>query len=213
MVIAAEGDWSNAAYIMAIASLGCGSGFEDIIIEGLNSESIQGDREITSLLDKFGVSIRRSGNGVNCGYRVCGNPYRSIDADCSQIPDLVPALAVVAAYNEGDSIFRNVERLRIKECDRIDAVTDMLSVVGVKVDITQNEGHENMIVHGKGMNRPAAETITIDSRNDHRIAMAAAAVAFAEKEPVIIKDAMAVNKSYPGFYDVIEQLGMHHVML
>ena len=183
------------------------------MIEGLNSESIQGDREITSILDKFGVSIRRSGNGVNCGYRVCGNPYRSIDADCSQIPDLVPALAVVAAYNEGDSIFRNVERLRIKECDRIDAVTDMLSVVGVEVDITRNEGHENMIVHGKGMNRPVAETITIDSRNDHRIAMAAAAVAVAEKEPVIIKDAMAVNKSYPGFYDVIEQLGMHHVML
>ena len=213
VVITAEGDWSNAAYIMAIASLGCGSGFEDIIIEGLNSESIQGDREITSLLDKFGVSIRRSGSGVNCGYRVCGNPYRSIDADCSQIPDLVPALAVVAAYNEGDIIFRNVERLRIKECDRIDAVTDMLSVVGVEVDITRNEGHENMIVHGKGMNRPVAETITIDSRNDHRIAMAAAAIAFAEKEPVIIKDAMAVNKSYPGFYDVIEQLGMHHVML
>ena len=213
IVINAEGDWSNAAYIMSIASLGCGSGFEDITIEGLNPESIQGDREITGLLEKFGVSIRRSGDGLCCKYRVCGNPYRSIDADCSQIPDLVPALSVLAAYNDGDSIFRNVERLRIKECDRIDAVTEMLSEAGVKVDITHNEGHENMIVHGKGMNRPVEKTITIDSRNDHRIAMAAAAIAFAEKVPVVIKDAMAVNKSYPGFYDVIEQLGMNHVMM
>ncbi len=218
-VITAEGDWSNAAYIMAIASLGCGSAFSEVTIEGLNSESIQGDREIIRLLEKFGVSIRRvgeegkSGDGKRNGYKVCGNPYRSIDADCSQIPDLVPALAVIAAYNDGDSIFRNVERLRIKECDRIDAVTDMLKQVNVLVDITQDNGHENIIVHGKGMSRPSSETITIDSRNDHRIAMAAAAIAFAENVPVVIRDAMAVNKSYPGFYDVIEQLGMHHVIL
>ena len=214
-VIIAEGDWSNAAYIMAIASLGCGSAFSEVTIEGLNSESIQGDREIIRLLEKFGVSIRRvgeegkSGDGKRYGYKVCGNPYRSIDADCSQIPDLVPALAVIAAYNDGDSIFRNVERLRIKECDRIDAVTDMLLQIGVKVDITQNDGHESMIVHGKGMDSPVPETITIDSRNDHRIAMAAAAIAFAESVPVVIKDAMAVNKSYPGFYEVIAKLGMN----
>jgi len=208
--IEAEGDWSNAAYIMAIAALGSGTVFDSITIDGLNPDSIQGDRAIIPILRDFGISVSedRDGKAGNAVYTLSGNPSRPVDVDCSQIPDLVPALAVVAAYTKGDSVFRNVERLRMKECDRIEAVSEMLSKVGAKVDITSTNGSENMTVHGKGMNAPADHTVIINSFNDHRIAMAAAALAVAESMPVIIEDAMAVNKSYPGFFDHIEKLGI-----
>ncbi len=209
IVIAAEGDWSNAAYIMAIAAAGAGRSFDGVTVRGLCPDSRQGDREIISVLEKFGVSVIERDNEGAAEYIVHGNPYRCVDVQCRDIPDLVPALAVIAAYTDGDSIFRNVERLRLKECDRIEAVVSMLAKVGVLVDITYERDHENMIVHGKGMLDPVSDDIVIDSRNDHRIAMCAAAIAFAENAPVVIKDAMAVNKSYPGFYDVIDKLGMN----
>lgn len=204
-VIKAEGDWSNAAYIMAIAALGCGRSFDGVTINGLAPDSIQGDRRIVEILDKFGINIKAG----TC-YSITSGPLNSVDIECGQIPDLVPALAVIAAYTTGESIFRNVGRLRVKECDRIEAVRDLLAQVKVPVDITSENGRENMIVHGKGMNDPVHNDIRIKSFNDHRIAMAAAAVAFAEDSPVVIEDAMAVNKSYPGFYEVINMLGMDH---
>ena len=209
--IVAEGDWSNAAYIMAIASLGSGRAFDALTIEGLNPDSIQGDRAVVDVMHDFGirVSCEQLEDGTSA-YTVKGYPQKGVDIDCSQIPDLVPALAVLAAYTDGDSVFRNVERLRMKECDRIDAVSAMLSAVNVKVDITSDPDthHETMTVHGKGNNAPVSEAICVDSFNDHRIAMAAAALALSENVPVEINDPMAVNKSYPGFYDVIRKLGV-----
>ena len=208
-MVYAEGDWSNAAYIMAIAALSCGRSFDSLTIDGLDPDSIQGDRAVAGIMKEFGVEERtvRSADGSS-DYVISGNPVKPVDVDCSQIPDLVPALAVVAAYAGGESIFRNVGRLRMKECDRIEAVTSLLAAVDVKVDITSHDGVEDMTVYGKGGNSPAVHEITVDSFNDHRIAMAACALAAAEPVPVVIKDPMAVNKSYPGFYDVIEKLGI-----
>ena len=211
--IVAEGDWSNAAYVMALATLGCsGSAFDRFAIRGLNPDSIQGDRAVIDILEKFGVGVlcKPSGDG-QASYTIKGGPQNPVDTDCSQIPDLVPALAVIAAYTDGDSIFRNVQRLRIKECDRIEAVTAMLAAVDVKVDIISDKrsGREDMIVHGKGDRRVSGRGIGIDSFNDHRIAMAASALAFAENVPVTITGAQAVNKSYPGFYDLAENMGLN----
>ncbi|MCR5673694.1 MAG: 3-phosphoshikimate 1-carboxyvinyltransferase [Lachnospiraceae bacterium] len=208
--IEAEGDWSNGAYLMAIASLGSGRAFEEFTVEGLKSDSIQGDRAVVDVLSQFGVSVERRScdDGVFSGYTVSGRPLKAVDINCQQIPDLVPALSVLAAYAKGNSTFRNVERLRIKECDRVDAISRMLGAVDVKVDIISHEGHEDMVIFGKGTTGQLKNDIVIDSFNDHRIAMAAAALAFAENAPVIIKDAMAVNKSYPGFYELIEKMGI-----
>ena len=210
--IVSEGDWSNAAYIMTIASLGSGKAFDSLTIDGLAYNSIQGDRAVADIMRDFGidVSLKQGEDPSSSGYTIKGRPTKPVDVDCSQIPDLVPALAVLAAYAEGDSIFRNVERLRMKECDRIDAVSQMLSTVHVMVDITSDHetGSETMIVHGKGGSSPVVNVPVIDSFNDHRIAMAAAAIALAEDVPVIINDPMAVNKSYPGFYDVVATLGI-----
>lgn len=204
--ITAEGDWSNAAYIMAAAAVGCPKSFDSFSVSGLNAASIQGDRAVVDILKEFGVKVSTSTAAIT----IKGNPQKPVDVDCSQIPDLVPALAVIAAYTNGDSVFRNVGRLRMKECDRIEAVTEMLSKAGVVVYITSDPetGSENMTVCGKGPNSPEKREIVIDSMNDHRIAMAAAAIALAEDVPVVIKDAMSVNKSYPGFYEDIKKMGL-----
>ena len=211
--ITAEGDWSNAAYIMAIATLGSGAAFDSLTIEGLKGDSIQGDRRIVDLLKEFGVDVSfvcgRNGSGA---YTIKGNPVKGVDADCSQIPDLVPALCVIAAFAPAKSVFRNVGRLRAKECDRIDATGSLLSAVGVKYDAFRDGNREDLIVYGKGMNKGGYSEIRVNSFNDHRIAMAASALCYAEECPVIIEDAMAVNKSYPGFYDVLKNIGADYVI-
>ncbi len=213
--IKAEGDWSNGAYVCAIGSLGCGRYFDTFSISGLNPESIQGDRAAVDVMKEFGigVDVLRDAGADTAEYVIKGRPQKPVDVECSQIPDLVPALAVLAAFADGDSVFRNVSRLRMKECDRIEAVKDMLGEIGISVDITSENGSENMTVCGRGGDvslqlSDGSEHITIDSFNDHRIAMAAAAIAFAADTPVMIRDAMAVDKSYPGFYDLVEKLGM-----
>ncbi len=208
-IIRAEGDWSNSAYVMVLASLGADRFPGGFTIEGLNPDSIQGDRAAAGILRRFGIDVSESpcGDGTSA-YTITGRPENPIDIDCSQIPDLVPALAVLAAYADGKSVFRNVERLRIKECDRVSAIEKLLSSISVQVDITSEDGSETMTVTGKGSDSPVDHPIEADSFNDHRIAMAAAALAFAEKEPVVIKDAMSVNKSYPGFFELVRKMGI-----
>ena len=214
--IAAEGDWSNGAYLMTIGALGCGRVFDCLTVTGLDPESIQGDREVIDIFKQFGITVNvdRSPAGRGADITVAGFPKHPVNIQCPQIPDLVPALAVTAAFTEGDSIFGNIGRLRMKECDRVEAVKSMLHAIGVKVDITWNGDVENMTVHGRSRESFADLSndalLSVDSCNDHRIAMAAAAVAFAVDRPVLIKDAMAVDKSYPGFYEVIAKLGMDH---
>ncbi|MBQ6575916.1 MAG: 3-phosphoshikimate 1-carboxyvinyltransferase [Lachnospiraceae bacterium] len=199
----AEGDWSNAAYLLAIAALGCGVLFDRFTVDGLSPNSIQGDRAIVDIMRQFGIEVDITENGCT----VSGRPKGGVDVDCSQIPDLVPALAVLAANVDDKSVFRNVERLRLKECDRVMAVCDMLDRFGIEVNITQNGDSEDMTVSGKGA-ITALQPVKIRSYNDHRIAMAAAAFALASDQPVVIEDAMAVDKSFPGFYEVIGKMGI-----
>ena len=235
--IEAEGDWSNSAYIMAVGSLGSGRLFDSLRVTGLDPDSIQGDRAVVDIFEKFGiqVDIIRGENSKEADYVIKSSPKHPVDIDCTQIPDLVPALAVLAAFAPGKSTFRNVGRLRMKECDRVEAISEMLGAIAVKVDIKCDGDSEVIVVCGcaggrrdatkrvpqtRGLSRSVedclsdwrpvgqAPHISIDSKNDHRIAMAAAAIAAGTGEPVVIKDAMAVDKSYPGFYDVIRRIGI-----
>ena len=150
-IIQAEGDWSNGAYIMAIGALGCGRLFDSLTVTGLDPESIQGDRAVVDIFEKFGIdmSVTASDKEGSVSYVIKSGPKRPVDIDCSQIPDLVPALAVIAAFTDGKSVFRNVSRLRMKESDRVEAIRSMLGAVGVVVDITRDGGIENLEVYGK----------------------------------------------------------------
>lgn len=203
--IVAEGDWSNAAYVIAPFILDRECADEGIRIAGLYPASIQGDRAFIDILGGFGVEAYF--DDATSEYVVRGYPLTCVDVDCSQIPDLVPILAVLAAFADGDSVFRNVERLRMKECDRIDAVSSVLSAIGVKTEVTKTDGHEDLSVHGGGVNAPVDDLI-LSSFNDHRIAMADQAIAAGLGRSLTIKGAGAVNKSYPGYFELMEKMGM-----
>ncbi len=170
-----EGDWSNAAFWEAANA--CGS---EIVIDGLDENSLQGDRAVRSILSEI-----RSGD-------------RDV-VNCSEIPDIIPALAVSAAAGNDVIRFVNAGRLRIKESDRLAAVAECLSRLGVRVD----EQDDELTVIGGGM-KGGCE---LDCYNDHRIAMSMAIAALSCEEPVVIKGAESVNKSYPDFFDVFRELG------
>ena len=117
--------------------------------------------------------------------------------DGSDIPDLIPILSVVAAANQGAE-FTNIRRLRLKESDRVAAIISMIENLGGKAEATE----DTLTIYGTGLTGG-----TVDSRNDHRIAMAAAIAATVCSKNVTICGAEAVNKSYPGFWDEYRRLG------
>ena len=172
--VTVEGDWSNGAFWVAAKTLG-----SDLEVLNLDPNSLQGDRASANLLKEL---------------------KDNIVIDASDIPDLVPILAIVAGANQG-AVFMNVHRLRLKESDRVASTIAMIEALGGKA--TDMGGH--LVVHGTGYTGG-----TVDSSNDHRIAMAAAIAATVCTEPVTVLGAEAVNKSYPKFWDEYRKLGGHY---
>ena len=170
-----EGDWSNAAFWLVADAIS----ENNVEVEGLLAESLQGDKAVISAIEQI-----KQGDAV---------------VDVKDIPDLVPVLSVLAAVSPGRTEFINAGRLRIKESDRLKAVTDMLSALGGDC----RETAEGLIINGKAKLKGG----TVDSVNDHRIAMSAAVAAIACEEPVTILCAQAVEKSYPAFYEDYKMLG------
>ena len=188
-----EGDWSNAAFWLSAGAIGSGS----ITCTGLNLKSKQGDRAILDILTKFGAHIEVKENDSTV--TVSGGKLRGIEIDARDIPDLVPILAVVGAKAEGKTVIRNAARLRTKESDRLAAVNAVLRELGADA----NETADGLVIHGSTVFKGGQ----VSSCGDHRIAMSAAIAATVCAEPVVIKGAQAVNKSYPGFFDDLRLLG------
>jgi len=180
-----EADWSGAAFFLcmgAISPTGISAG-------GLDLSSRQGDRRILDILRDFGAELTLSGSTVTV--RRGSLKGRTIDA--KMIPDLVPVISALAAVSEGDTVIIHAERLRLKESDRLASTAAMLNALGAAVEVTE----DGLIIHGK----PALTGGTIDSANDHRIAMSAAVAATACTGPVTILDAQCAEKSYPTFWE------------
>ena len=173
-----EGDYSQAAFFFVANALS-----SDVKINNLLPDSVQGDRRITDIV------ASTCNNGMITGFR----------ADCSDIPDLVPILAVLGAFGTEDSVIFNAERLRIKESDRLSATAEMLNALGGDVTVTA----DGLIIHPTGSMHGG----TINSVGDHRIAMAAAIAATRITDGVVIKGAEAVEKSYPDFFKDYMELG------
>ena len=127
---------------------------------------------------------------------VKGNRLKGIDADMNEMPDIVPTLAVVAAFAEGKTKIRNVANLRVKESDRISSVARELRKIGAEV-MEKKKGMEIMPHKLKGAK--------IETYNDHRIAMAFSIAGLAV-EGVIIKNTGCVKKSFPGFFEAMKSL-------
>lgn len=169
-----EGDWSNGAFFLTARAMGC-----DLEIEGLDPNSPQGDRQIVAALQQLSQ---------------CST------VDGRDIPDLIPILAVYAGYQAG-ATFVNIGRLRLKESDRILAVTQMLTALGITAISSDTQLQVLPGCYQGG---------TVDAKNDHRIAMAAAIAATAASGPVTILGAECVSKSYPDFWSVYKKLGGYY---
>lgn len=189
--LSVEGDWSNAAFFMTGAAIGK----TGISYTGLKEESLQGDKQITDILRQMGANISCQ-KGI---YRVEGNALKGVPIHAKAIPDLVPILALAAAVSKGDTVIDGAERLRIKESDRLKTVFETLSILGADIE----EREDGLVIHGKGKLKGGV----VASYNDHRIVMMSAIAAIVCQEEVIILQAEAVNKSYPGFFDDFKKLG------
>ncbi|MBR2453983.1 MAG: 3-phosphoshikimate 1-carboxyvinyltransferase [Clostridia bacterium] len=181
------GDWSGAAFPLCIGAVGK----HPVSVSRLDTNSTQGDKEIIAVLSRMGARTEI------CGSTVTAYPSKlhGIKIDCANIPDMVPALAITALSAEGKTEFVNAKRLRYKESDRISAVCEMIRALGGKAD----ENEDGFTVYGGKIAGG-----TVDSKNDHRIAMAASIAAFFTEGDVIIQDAECVNKSYPDFWNEFE---------
>ena len=175
---AVEADWSQAGFYYAAKGIG-----NDIEICGMNEASVQGDQKIVP----YYLKMKQSGE---------------VTLDVSDCPDLVPPLAVQAALRgEGNTTYiTNAARLRIKESDRLTAVTAVLNGLGASIE----ELPDGLVIHGKDQLEGG---IQVDPFNDHRIAMMAAVAATRCRKAVTIWNAECVKKSYPNFWDDYETLG------
>ncbi len=184
-----ENDWSQAAFFLAAGVI---SG--DVTLNDMNFSSSQGDKEIVAILEKMGGKVTKGKDYV----RVEKSVLNGISIDASDIPDLVPVLAVLGAFSKGETRLLNLKKLRLKESDRIESTMAMLKAFGVKCE----NGDDYIRIFGTCILKDAV----INSFNDHRIVMASAVMAIA-CENTIIKNYKAVDKSYPGFFDDYFKLG------
>lgn len=183
-----ESDVSNASYFWAAGAI---TG-KTIKVMGISGDSLQGDLAILSLFEKMGCAVTISPDGIS----VSGGRLKAIEADMADMPDMVPTMAVSAAFAEGTTWIRNVAHLRAKECDRLDAVMQELKSMGIE---TRSTGDDLSIVGGQPK---AAE---IETYNDHRIAMSFA-VAGLQAPGTRIRNPACVEKSFPTFWEVYASL-------
>ncbi len=183
-----EADASSASYFWATAALTGGR----VTVANLDLESVQGDIDFLSVLARMGCRLISAPEGLT----VEGGPLRGIDMNMGTMPDLVPTLAVLAAFAEGETLVTGVAHLRHKESNRLAAVVTELHKMG----ITAEETPDGLRIIG---GRPHGAAI--DTYNDHRIAMSFA-VAGLRAPGIVIRDPDCVAKSFPDFWEYFEDL-------
>jgi 3-phosphoshikimate 1-carboxyvinyltransferase len=187
------GDFSSAAFLLSAAAITCSK----VKIDNLDYTTAQGDRAILGVLKQMGV------NGKVCRDSVeiegSGGLLKAVDVDAKNIPDLVPACAVLACYADGTSKICNASRLRFKESDRLAALQSELQKMGAQIEI----GKSSLTVKGPSRLHGAK----VDPHNDHRIAMACSVAALGAEGETTIQDAQCIRKSYPLFFTDLKSIG------
>ncbi len=185
-----ERDWSQAAFFLAAGALG-----GRIELEGLNPNSCQGDRAAEQLFRAFGAKVEWQGSLLV----ISPGRLDGMEIDAAQIPDLVPVLAATAALCKGKTRIFNAQRLKIKESDRLKAMTEGLTQLGGRVSQTD----DGLLIEGV----EALQGGKADGYNDHRIVMALAVAAIKAQDCVTVTDAQSIRKSYPDFFKNYNTLG------
>ncbi len=183
-----EGDASSASYFLGAAAITGGR----VRLANLNPESCQGDIGFLRVLAAMGCRVATAPDGVV----LQGGPLQGIQIDMANMPDLVPTLAVVAAYAQGQTVITGVPHLRHKESNRLQAVATELAKMGIAV----RETNDGLIITG---GTPKAALIA--TYHDHRLAMSFA-LAGLRTPGIRIADPGCVAKSFPAFWEYLAQL-------
>jgi 3-phosphoshikimate 1-carboxyvinyltransferase len=185
------GDFSSAAFPAAAAALTGGS----LVIQGLDPEDTQGDKAFLDMLVRMGCTVRwERGEDWSLAVSRTG-PLRGGIFDLNATPDLLPVMAVLGAYAEGETRLVNAAHARIKETDRIAVMAEELGRLGVPVQ----EQPGGLIIRG-GLGRAAAGPVRrVSGHGDHRVVMALAAAALGGAGPLEIDGAESADITYPGF--------------
>ena len=184
-----EADWSQAAFFMVAGAL-----FGDVTLTGLDVNSTQGDKKIADILKKFGADVTVNNDSVV----VKKSQLHGIEINATDIPDMVPSLAVAGIYASGKTVITGAQRLRYKESDRIESIVYNLKKLGAEVEETA----DGMEIFGSPLH-----AANMKGFNDHRIVMAMTVAATGVDGLSTIDDAQSINKSYPDFFNDFNSIG------
>lgn len=187
---AVEGDYSSAGYFLAVAALSKSK----LKLKNLNPDSIQADKNFLEIISKLGSKITYSGDTLI----IEGKGVKPINIDMENCPDQVQTLAVMLAFAKGKSVITGVRSLRVKETERVLALQNELSKMGIKTESTI----DTLAIYGGNPN-PAE----INTYNDHRMAMSFA-VAGTVLDGIVINNSEVVTKTFPKFWETLAIIGI-----
>lgn len=187
--VVCEGDWSGASFALVMGAIG-----GEVKVKGLDINSRQGDKKILSVLEKAGAHVEVREDAVICKKE----KLKAFKEDFENIPDLAPVCAVLASVCDGESVFSGIERLKIKESDRVATTLDILKTA----QITAKESGGKIFIKG---GEPKGGIF--DGANDHRIVMSSAVIASVASGSSKINGWRAIDKSYPEFFKDYKLLG------
>ena len=184
-----EGDASSASYFLAGAAITGGT----VTVHGCGTESLQGDSKFAEVLEQMGAETQWQPHSVT----VRGNTLKGVDLDMNRMPDAAMTLAVAALFAEGTTKIRNVYNWRLKETERMKAVTTELRKLGAEVE----EGEDYLIIDPPDQ----IQSTEIETYDDHRMAMAFS-LAACGAEPITILDPGCVSKTFPNYFEVLKSV-------
>ena len=187
--IVVEGDASSASYFLAGAAITKGT----VTVKGCGTDSLQGDARFAEVLEKMGAKVEWEPQQV----KLTGNSLNGIDVDMNQMPDAAMTLAVAALFASGPTAIRNIYNWRVKETERLQAVSTELRKLGAEVE----EGYDYLVIQPPEQIRKAE----IDTYDDHRMAMAFSLAACGES-PITINNPGCVSKTFPDYFEVLDGL-------
>ncbi len=188
-----EGDASSASYFLAGAAITGGT----LRVEGCGTDSVQGDARFATVLERMGARVRFEPDAIEVTGPPQAGGLHGIEADLKDMPDAAMTLAVAALFARGATTLKGIANWRVKETDRMAAVSAELEKLGARTEV----GSDQLRVHPPERLLPAS----IATYHDHRMAMAFS-LAACGPEPVEIIDPGCVAKTFPTFF---EELARH----
>ncbi|MDR0528585.1 MAG: bifunctional 3-phosphoshikimate 1-carboxyvinyltransferase/cytidylate kinase [Zoogloeaceae bacterium] len=193
-----EGDASSASYFLALGAIGA-TADSPVRVEGVGKNALQGDAQFAEVLAEMGARVTWGENWISAAKPADGKPLTGIRLDANAIPDAAMTLAVAALYAQGETELANIASWRVKETDRIAAMSAELRRMNVRVE----EGADFLKIIPPDAEHPVLPAL-IHTYEDHRMAMCFSLAAFAA--PLRILDPCCVAKTFPKYFECLERV-------